>query len=383
MKQTNTLIIGASIAGLATAACLKKMGIGYEIIEKESRIATPWRNHYERLHLHTSKALSQLPFKKFHKGLPRYPTRNQVIEYLEEYQKEFNIYPIFDTGAEIVKKQTDGWITETGNGRFKSKYLVIATGAYGRPKGFSIHGAETFPGDILHSCRYKTGRAFRGQKVLVIGFGNSACEIAIDLYEQGAVPTMSVRSPVNIIPRDIFGIPVLRLGLFLSKLPPRLADAIISPLLHSIFGDIAKLGLKKMPYGVFEQIQQDRNIPLLDIGTVKLIRKGHIHIYDEVDYVRGNEVHFKSGKKKDFDSIIAAVGYYPDFAEFLQVDKERISDLMLKTGVQKYFGTDGLYACGFWIGPTGVIREISRDAQKIARDIAMKERVQSSDDCNL
>jgi indole-3-pyruvate monooxygenase len=69
---------------------------------------------------------------------------------------------------------------------------------------------ETFTGKILHSCEYKTGKDLLGQKVLVVGFGNSACEIAIDLYEQGAKTSMSVRSPVNAVPRDIFGIPVLQ-----------------------------------------------------------------------------------------------------------------------------------------------------------------------------
>src|SRR4029079_8537650 len=93
-------------------------------------------------------------------------------------------------------------------------------------------GMETFPGKILHSYGYKTGRDFKGQNVLVVGFGNSACEIAIDLYEQGAVPSMSVRSPVNVIPRDIMGIPILRLSLPMSLLPPGLADKIIAPLMR-------------------------------------------------------------------------------------------------------------------------------------------------------
>src|SRR5450432_4330663 len=86
----------------------------------------------------------------------------------------------------------------------------MATGVYGKPKAISFQGMETFTGKILHSWGYKTGRDFKGQNVLVVGFGNSACEIAIDLYEQGAVPGMSVRSPVNVIPRDIMGIPILQ-----------------------------------------------------------------------------------------------------------------------------------------------------------------------------
>jgi indole-3-pyruvate monooxygenase len=375
MKQTNTLIIGASISGLASAACLQKRGIEYTIIEKENQIVTPWRNHYERLHLHTNKGLSGLPYKKFDKTIPRYPSRLQVIEYLENYQRTFDIHPLFNCRAESIKRESEYWIAQTNNGKYRSKYLVLATGPYSKPKSFIIKGLETFPGIILHSCRYKTGRDFIGQKVLVIGFGNSACEIAIDLYEQGAMPSMSVRSPVNIIPRDILGIPILRLSMLLSGLPPRLADAINAPLLRILFGDITKLGLKKMPYGVFEQIQRDREIPLLDIGTVKHIRKNHIRIYDNIEYVEGNTVHFTDGKKEDFDAIIAAIGYYPDFAEFVDVDNERVEDLKMSADRQKYFGKDGLYSCGFWIGPTGVIHQISIDAQRIAKNISGMEKL--------
>ena len=374
MNQTNTLIIGASISGLASAACLQKKGIGYNIIEKESRIGSPWRNHYDRLHLHTNKGLSNLPYKKFGREIPRYPSRQQVVDYLEDYQRAFDIHPIFNSRALSVKRESDYWITVTNDGIFRSKYLILATGPYGKPKIFSVKGIETFPGSLLHSCSYKTGQDFTGQKVLVIGFGNSACEIAIDLYEQGAMPSISVRSPVNIIPRDILGIPVLRLSLLLSKLPPRLADAINAPLLRLLFGDITKLGLKKMPYGVFEQIQRDRDIPLLDIGTINHIRKGHIKVYDGIDYLEGSRVHFTDGRKENFDVIIAAIGYYSDFTEFIQLDNARAEDLRMRAGKQKYFGKDGLYSCGFWIGPTGVIREISLDAQRISKHIAGIEK---------
>jgi len=326
------------------------------------------------LHLHTNKGLSNLPYKKFDKKIPRYPSRQQVIAYLEAYQQAFDIRPLFNTRAESVKRTSDYWITETVKEKIRSKYLILATGPYGKQKLYHVNGIETFPGNVLHSCRYKTGRDFTGQKVLVIGFGNSACEIAIDLYEQGAIPAMSVRSPVNIIPRDFLGLPVLRLALLLSKLPARLADAISAPLLNIVIGDISTLGLQKMPYGVFEQIQKDQKIPVLDIGTVKHIRKGHIRMYENIDYVEGNTVHFTDGEKEKFDSIIAAIGYYTDFAEFVEIDKERAEDLKMRSDRQKYFGKDGLYSCGFWIGPTGVMREINLDAQRIAKHISEKEK---------
>jgi cation diffusion facilitator CzcD-associated flavoprotein CzcO len=372
ITETNTLIIGASISGLATAAALGRKTVEYIIIEKQACIAPSWHHHYERLHLHTSKRFSNLPFKKFERDIPRYPSRVQVLDYLEDYRREFQIDPLFNTEAIHVNKQGEYWITETNHGIFKSPYLIMATGAYTRPKKIDFEGMASFPGKILHSFDYFSGKEFRGQQVLVVGFGNSACEIAIDLFEQGAHPSMSVRSPVNVVPRDILGIPVLEISLFLNGLSPRIADLISAPLIRILLGDLTRLGLKKMPYGVLEEIRRDGNAPVLDIGTIKHIRKGHIRILDDIDHIDGSLVHFKDGKSQNFDAIIAGIGYYRDYAQFLQVDKERFEDLRNEMTRQKFFGKDGLYFCGYWVSPTGQIREIRLDAQRIAKDIAGK-----------
>jgi indole-3-pyruvate monooxygenase len=371
IQETNTIIVGASIAGLASAACLSKASIDYIIIEKHSAVVTPWRNHYERLHLHTNKKLSRLPFKKFQSKIPVYPSRLQVVEYMDSYQKDFDIQPIFNTEAKTIYQEGDYWITETNNRKFKSKNIIMATGAYGLPKNIEFSGMESFPGKILHSCRFKNGQEFKDQKVLVVGFGNSACEIAINLYEQGASPSLSVRSAVNVLPRDILGIPVLQLGLLMSVLPPKLADKLNAPLIRLLTGDITKLGLRKLPYGPLEQMQKDQSVPLLDIGTLKLIREKHCVVYDDIDHVENKTVFFKSGRRDEFDAIVAAIGYHKGFQQnLLQVGKNRFEDLNVCVDKQKYFGKDGLYFCGFYVSPTGQIREISLDAQKIAKSIS-------------
>lgn len=372
MRETSVLIVGASISGLASAACLQKKGVAYIIIEKGSAIAVPWRHHYERLHLHTPKGLSALPYKRFGGAVPCYPTRQQVVDYLGDYQAAFSIQPVFGTEALSIRREGHHWVTETNNGVFRSKYIIIATGPFGKPRPVSFKGMETYSGKLLHSYGYKTGRDFEGQRVLVVGFGNSACEIAIDLYEQGADPSMAVRSPVNIVPRDLLGIPILRISLLLSRLPVRWADAIAAPLVRLLLGDITRLGLKKKRHGVFETFQKEGNTPVLDIGTLHLIRGGHIRIHDGIDHIEGETVFFADGRKESFDAIIAAVGYDRNYGDILLVGKERFEDLALPVGQQRYFGQDGLYFCGFWVGPTGQIREIALDAKRIARDIAKK-----------
>ena len=230
-----------------------------------------------------------------------------------------------------------------------------------------------FPGRIIHSCEYRSGKEFKGQKVLIVGFGNSACEIAIDLYEQEAIPFMSVRSPVNIIPRDIAGIPILELSLIMSQLPNRVADTITTLLTRLVFGDITKLGLTKKPYGPFEEIKKDHTIPLIDIGTIKHIRQGNIKVVGAVDHIEGSGVYFSDGKKEDFDAIVACIGFNSDNAGIIAVDKNRFEDLKVSLYQQKNFGKDGLYFCGFWIGPTGHIRQIAEYAQKIANKIEEKQ----------
>jgi cation diffusion facilitator CzcD-associated flavoprotein CzcO len=373
LKETEVLIIGASISGLASAASLQKKGLEYLIIEKQQEAAPTWKNHYERLHLHTSKKLSALPYKPFDKSIPLYPSRQQVVEYLMDYQKTFDINPIFNTQAISVKKNGDYWFTETSNYTYRSKYVIVATGPFGRPKPIEFKGMETFPGKIVHSYGYKTGRDFKGQKVLVVGFGNSACEIAMDLFEQGATPSMSVRSAVNVVPRDIFGIPILQLALLMNFIPPRVADKMNAPLIRLLVGDITRLGLRKLPYGPLEQIEKHGSVPLLDIGTIDHIRKGHINVQHDINHIEGNTIHFVDGRTDNFDAIVAGIGYYRDYADIIAVEHSRFDDLKVRIDHQKYFGKDGLYFCGFWISPTGQIREIARDAQKIAWDISRKK----------
>ncbi|MDI3321493.1 flavin-containing monooxygenase [Pinibacter soli] len=369
---TNTLVIGASIAGLAVAGSLQKQEIEYTIIEKDNCIAAPWHRHYDRLHLHTSKRFSHLPYKKFNSNVPRYPAKEQVIEYLNDYRSAFDIKPLFNMEAFSVKRVNDVWVTRTNKESIESKFVVMATGAFGEPKTAFFKGMETFPGRIMHSSEYKTGADFKGQKVLVVGFGNSACEIAMDLYEQGAKPVMSARSPVNIVPRDVLGIPILEISILLNPLQPAVADLISKPLMKLLIGDISRLGLQPMPYGPLRQIQKDHKAPVLDIGTVKHIRQGNIQVEGGIDHITGNIVYFKNGRVAKFDAIIAAVGYRSVDEKIVSVEKERFDDLLVSVDHQNYFGKDGLYFCGYWISPTGQIREIAQDAKKIAKDIAKK-----------
>lgn len=373
MTHTNTLIIGASAAGLASAACLKQKRIPFIILEKEKEVGIKWRNHYDRLHLHTSKNQSALPFKKF-STTSKYPSRTDVVEYLDQYVKELEIDPVYNCTVQSVEKVGEHWETRTANECYQSRNVIIATGLNNISKIPNWNGLDTFKGKKLHSAEYKNGKEFSGQKVLVVGFGNSACEQAICLFEQGASPSLSVRSAVNIIPRDILGFPVLEMGKLTSFLPARLADKINAPLIKLLIGDIRKLGLKKSNLGPKEQIEKLNRIPLLDIGTVKLIKEGRIKVFGDIIRIENNMVFFDDGLSENFDAIIFATGYRRNIESIVTLSDERLDDLKKATNHQLYFGKGGLYFCGFYVSPMGMLREIGIEARRIAEDIFIKKK---------
>ena len=205
---------------------------------------------------------------------------------------------------------------------------------------------------------------------LVVGFGNSGGEIAIDLVEQGAAEVgLAVRSPVNVIPRDLLGVPILSVGIVMSKLGAGLADVMSAPLVRAVVGDIRKLGLRKLPYGPFTQIMRDGRIPLLDIGTMKLVKDKKIAIHAGIDRFTRAGVRFEDGVERNYDAVILATGYTPSLDRFIEPVKELVDD----RGVPKASGAEvlpGLYCCGFYVAPTGMLREIGIEASRIAKAIA-------------
>lgn len=375
MTSTHTIVIGASAAGLASAACLQKQGIDFIILEKQAQVATSWRNHYDRLRLHTSKKWSALPFKYFDNTLPNYPSRQDVADYLDNYVMELNIHPVFNTEVRSVKRENNNWITETNDGSYQSSFVIVATGLNQQPNIPSVKGMDSFRGEILHSSQYKNGIPFAGKNVLIVGFGNSGCEQAICLHEHGAYPSLSVRSAVNVLPRDILGFPVLELGKLTAMFPARVADKLNAPLIRMLVGDITRLGLRKSKFGPREQIEQHKRIPLLDVGTIKLIKQGYIKVYGDILNIEGNTVYFENNQQQNFDAIILATGYKHNLKSFLNLENIREDELNNSIHCQSSFGNDGLYFCGFYVSPMGMLREIGIEARAIAKDIALKKAI--------
>lgn len=371
--HAQTIIIGAGPAGLAVGACLKRAKLSCLILEQADKVGSAWRQHYDRLHLHTAKTHSALPFVPFPKAYPRYPSRVQMISYLEAYAQQFQLEPKCGQQVIAARYTHDGWEVQTQDTRYQAQNLVIAAGYTREPYLPNWSGQTDFRGTILHSSQYRNSEPFKQQKVLVVGFGNSGGEIAIDLYEHGAHPSMSVRSPVNVIPRELLGIPILTIGLLQRRLPARWADALNAPILRLAVGDLTPYGLRQLPHGPQAQIQRDARIPLIDVGTIKLIKRGQITVYPGIERFTADGVSFTDGKQGKFDAVILATGYRPRVNSFLEGAAATYDEHGTPLSSGQATPISGLYFCGYHVSPTGMLREIALEAQRISAAIARKQ----------
>ncbi|MBK8195504.1 MAG: NAD(P)/FAD-dependent oxidoreductase [Lewinellaceae bacterium] len=371
--QTETLIVGAGPAGLAVAGRLSKMGLPFLVLEKGDRIGASWHDHYERLHLHTVKEHSDLPHDSMPEHYPVYVPRLDLIAYWEDYVRKMNISPLFGQNVSKIRRENGGWITETDSGVFQSAQVVVATG-YNRVPNFPTWpGQEDFRGTFIHSRDYRSARPFAGQKVLIVGIGNTGAELALDLHEHGATPYISVRSPVNFIRRDIGGRPAQRTAIILGKLPDAAYDFIARLVQRLTVGDMSPYGLPKSPYAPSEQLRRFGKVPVIDIGTIDLIKQGHVKIMPDIQRFNEESVAFVDGRTEVFDAVIACTGYHARVEDFVENGDRLLSDWGYPRSL--WFDDpafEGLYFCGFSIPLSGILRNIKMDSAAIAERIGRR-----------
>ncbi len=363
------LVIGAGPAGLATAACLKRRGIDALVMDAGTSVGGSWRQRYERLHLHTVKQHSHLPGLRFAKDVPRYPSAAEMAAYLESYAARFAIRPRFDERVRRVSVRDDVFIVETARAVHRARAVVMATGYNRVPNPDRPPGAEQFRGQLLHAASYRNAEPFAGQSVLVIGAGNTGAEIALELALRGAKPTLAVRAPVNIVPRDFLGMPTQVTSIRMRHAPLALGDSLGRLISRLVFGNLARFGLGRPALGPLSAIKLRRRIPLIDIGTIAAIKDGRIAVKPGVDHFTAQGVTFADSSAGAFDSIVLATGYRPALAELIDVP-----GVLAEDGHPRDWRGGGarrnLFFVGFQNVATGLLREIGIEAEAVAAAIA-------------
>jgi len=371
-RPADVLVVGAGPAGLAVAACLAQQGVRAEIIERSESVGSSWRRHYRRLHLHTVRQHSALPHLPFPGDLPRYVAREQVVDYLARYAEHFQLRPWFGEEAQSIVREQGRWLTRCASGRsFLTRSVVLATGANGRANRPSFPGQEVYGGRILHSADYREAQPFAGQRVLVVGMGNTGAEIALDLEQNDVPATISVRSPVNIVRRDLLGRPVQVTSMLLSHLPHAVADALAIAFRKMTIGNLRPYGIETPAVSPMRQLREEGRTPVIDVGTVDLIRRGRIAVRPGIAGFTAQGVRFVDGREEPFDAVILATGYQAEVQELFPQAAIPVHDKGLPRQVQGMGALADVYFVGYDIRqPGGVLREIGLQARAVAAQIA-------------
>lgn len=368
----DVIVIGAGPAGLALGACLKAEGLSPVILEREACVGSAWHRHYRRLALHTDKKRSSLPGLPFPPDAPRYVPRAQVVAYLERYAEAFDLQPRFGAEVATAEPAEGGWqVTLKSGEKLAAHALVFATGVSETPHLATWPRLETFPGPVIHSRAYRAPGDLPGERVLVVGFGNSGGELAIGLSEAGRKVDIAVRSPVNLLPKELFGRPIGNWEMLQRIFPYRVADAITAPILKWKMGNYARFGLRKSEKGPIAQVREDGRIPLIDLGTLDLIRRGRIKVRPGLSRIDARLVTFEDDTSAEYDAILLATGYEINLRPILGDMPEALDN----TGRPLASGEElapGLWFCSYHTVPNGQLKEISRQAPLIARAVAAR-----------
>lgn len=280
VPKLDALVIGAGQAGLATAWHLKRAGLNFLVLEASNAIGGSWNLYYDSLTLFSPRRFSALPGMDFPKGEDEYPRKSEVSAYLAAYADRFG-FPV-RTGCKVTSVRYDGELFAVLNSDgdvFKAVNVIVAAGGFATPNWPKIPGEATFNGATIHAYAYRNPAGYGGKRLVVVGGGNSAVQIAAELADYADV-TLATREPIKYIPARVFGLD-LHYWLWLTRLDrTRLFD--------------------------------DEGTPVIDEGSYRAaIAANRPRRRTMFTHYTKNGVVWPGGEEAAVDAVIYATGYHP------------------------------------------------------------------------
>jgi cation diffusion facilitator CzcD-associated flavoprotein CzcO len=368
-------LIGAGPAGLAAARWLSALDIPFEGFERNSGVGGIWNigfpgsPMYESAHFISSRTLSGFRDFSMPDSYPDYPSHRQVLRFLESYADRFDLRRRFRFGVAVERAQPDeggGWTVSFADGaerRFAG--LITAVGCEWRPYLPAIPGA--FEGELLHSRDYKHPRQFEGRRVLIVGGGNSGCDIACDASRSADRALISLRRGYHFVPKHIFGRPADLFAESGPRLPYAIERPILEGLLRFLNGDISRFGLPRPDHSILQ------SHPVMNTQILHALGHGDLEVRPDVREFQGREVVFTDGRTETVDLIVLATGYLrgvPFLAPGLLADDD-VSELFLNVF---HRGRPDLFVLGHFTADGGAYPLLDRQAELMARVIDARRR---------
>ncbi|MGB6118014.1 MAG: NAD(P)-binding domain-containing protein [Mesorhizobium sp.] len=309
-------LIGAGPTGLAAAKVLIEQGIAFQGFELNSDVGGLWdidgprSTMYETAHLISSKRKTEFTDFPMDDHVADYPSHRELRRYFRAFADRFGLRRHFMFNTEVLRAQPnggsgDGWRLTwrdadgaTHEGEFAG--LIIANGTLSEPNMPQFKGE--FSGELIHSSQYRSPSQLDGKRVLIVGAGNSGCDIAIDAIHHGVSTDISMRRGYHFVPKYIFGKPADSIGGAI-RLPMWLKRRIDGMILKWFTGDPQRLGFPKPDHALYESHPIVNSLVLFHAGH------GDLTVRPDIDRFDGRTVHFKDGSSADYDLILAATGY--------------------------------------------------------------------------
>jgi hypothetical protein len=326
-------VIGAGGSGLAAIKNFKQYGFDVDCYERETGVGGAWNWRHERspvyasTHLITSKPFTQFPDFPMPDDWPDFPHHSTLLSYFERYADHFGLREHIWFGTEVVRivptsdDPTTTWdVTVRGvhGGAHKTlRYaaVVVANGHNWAPKLPTYEGLTEFRGTVLHASAYKDAAQVRGKRVLVVGAGNTGCDIAVEAAQQGAKCWHSSRRGYRYLPKYAFGRPADQVNdRFLGLgVPLRLRQWLFHLTMRLTVGDLTRFGLPKPDHRMYE------THPIANSQLVYHVGHGGVTPVPDVARFSRQGVEFTDGRTADPEVVILATGYLPRF-EFLSAE---------------------------------------------------------------
>lgn len=323
--QQMIALIGAGPSGLAGARNLQKLGIPFQGFEAYTDVGGLWNIQnprstvYESAHLISSKRTTEFTEFPMPEGTADYPSHRELCRYFSDFADHFDLRCHFRFGVRVLQVEPVSDSPDTlwrvsvdaGGGRIETaeyKGVVIANGTLAEPNMPRFEGK--FDGELLHTSAYKHAEQFKDKRVLIVGAGNSGCDIAVDAVHYAKSVDISVRRGYYFVPKYVFGKPADTLG-GKRPLPAWLKQKVDSTVLKWFTGDPTRFGFPKPTYKMYE------SHPIVNSLILHHLGHGDIHVKPDIARFDGRTVHFKDGTQQDYDMVLAATGYtlhYPFIA---------------------------------------------------------------------
>ena len=375
VRAHSVVIIGAGLNGLAAAYEIRKTGMEPVILDASDTPAAPWRCRHDQLRLNTHRWISHLPGMRIPRRFGAFPSRDDMVRYLEEYEQFLNVDIHRPVRVRRIDPHADGWRLATSDGTRLAGHVIIATGHERVPVIPEWPGRDGFTGELIHAARFGRADRFADKRVLVVGAGNSGMDVLNHLVKiQPERMWVSVRSGPTVLPTRVIGFPLQLLSPMMSLLPACAVDLAMAATERLILGNLRKYGLPKHPDGVATRLLREGVAPAFDDGFVAALKRGEVTVVPEVVRFDRGTVHLADGRTLRPDAVICATGYRPGL-EPMAGHLGVLNDAGQPgwSGAEVHPNYEGLWFMGMKPRLPGVFHAARAEARQVARKIKKQE----------